>query len=255
MKARPTDPVIGYYGFPRRAVLREARERFGPELPLVDLDVDRGAPDSGALPATTCRIIANIMDNAVELGARLAAIVAAVGEEKCDRGRHAALLLRRLGFTVIESRFPDDELENRPLVLSRSRLPLREKIDRIMATVVDPAVSVKKVAACAPTHGFWGVPPHDARILELFPGTTHVYGWVRCVEAGRPSDVELECRVDEHVPVVFFTQSFCAKQDLAHYLAEKHRGLAIDCHREINDSILAKVEAFVKLSGIDGGNT
>ena len=92
------------------------------------------------------------------------------------------------------------------------------------------------------------MPPHDGRILDLFPGTTHVYGWVRCVEAGRPADLELECFVDEDVPTVFFTQSFCAKQDLAHHLAGRYRGLAVDCHREINDSILAKVEAFLRLS-------
>jgi hypothetical protein len=248
MNDRPTDRVIGYFGFPRRRILREARERYGASLPLVDLDVDLGAPDSGILPATTCRIAANIVDNAAHLGPRLAAIVAAVGEDKCDRGRHAAFLLRRMGLTVVESRFPEDELEDRPLVYSRARLPLRDKIDRIMATIVDPAPPPARPAACAPTHGFWGVPPHDMRILDLFPETTHVFGWVRCVEAGRPSDLELECRVDEGVPTVFFTQSFCAKQDLAHYLAGKHRGLAIDCHREINDSVLAKVEAFVRLS-------
>jgi hypothetical protein len=248
MSTRQTDRVIGYYGFPRREILRRAREEFGRSLPLVDLDVDRGSKDSGVLPATTCRIISNIMDNAAHLGASLAAIVAGVGEDKCDRARHAAFLLRNMGFTVIESRFPENELENRPLVLSRARMPLRDKINRIMATVVDPTPEDSPPEPCAPTHGFWGVPPHDFRILDLFPVTTHVYGWVRCVEAGRPSDVALECRVDEGVPTVFFTQSFCAKQDLARYLAEKHRGLAVDCHREINDSILAKVEAFLKLS-------
>jgi hypothetical protein len=248
MKKHPADTVIGYFGFPRREILREAREKFGPDLPLVDLDVGGGAPDSGILPATTCRIVANIVDNAVRLGGSLATIVAAVGEDKCDRGRHAAYLLRTLGFPVIESRFPVEELENRPPVFSRARLPLNEKIDRIMATVVDPSPPETPPAPCEPTHGFWGVPPHDFRILALFPETTHVYGWTRCVEAGRPSDVELECLVDDGVPTVFFTQSFCAKQDLAHYLAERHRGLAVDCHREINDSILAKVEAFVRLS-------
>jgi hypothetical protein len=248
MKTHPADTVIGYFGFPRRSVLREARARFGPALPLVDLDVDAGAPDAGILPATTCRIVANIMDNAMHLGSALAAVVAAVGEDKCDRGRHAAFLLRTMGFTVVESRFPAEEYENRPLVISRANMPLREKIDRIMASVVDPSAPDPAPPACEPTHGFWGVPPHDFRILDLFPGTTHVYGWTRCVEAGRPSDVELECLVDAGVPTVFFTQSFCAKQDLAHYLAERHRGLAVDCHREINDSILAKVEAFVRLS-------
>lgn len=242
------DRVIGYFGFPRRSALREARERFGASLPLVDLDVDRGAPDSGALPATTCRIVANIVDNAADLGARLAAVVASVGEEKCDRGRHAAWLLRRSGIAVVESRWRAEDDESRPLVWATARLRLREKIDRIMATVVDPSVPAGPPVPCAPTHGFWGVPPHDFRILDLFPETTHAYGWVRCVEAGRPADLELECFVDGGVPTVFFTQSFCAKQDLAHHLAERHRGLAVDCHREINDSILAKVEAFLKLS-------
>jgi hypothetical protein len=245
--SRP-DRVLGYYGFPRRAVLHAARERYGRDLPLIDIDVDRGAPDAGALPATTCRIIANIIDNAVFLGSRLAAIVAAVGEDKCDRGRHAAWLLARMGFTVIESRWRAEDDENRQLVWSTARLPLRDKIDRIMATVVDPEPPARPPAQSRPTHGFWGVPPHDFRILDLFSEMTHAYGWVRCVEAGRPADIELESFVDEGVPTVFFTQSFCAKQDLAHYLAERHRGLAVDCHREINDSILAKVEAFLKLS-------
>jgi hypothetical protein len=242
------DTIIGYFGFPRREVLREARRRFGEAASLVDLDVDRGAPDARALPPTTCRIIANIVDNAVSLGSRLAVIVASVGEEKCDRGRHAAYLLREMGFAVVESRFPPEEAESRPLVYSTALLPLREKIDRIMATVVDPAPPERPPARCEPTHGFWGVPPHDFRILDPFPPTTHVYGWTRCVEAGRPADLELECFVDRGVPTVFFTQSFCAKQDLAHRLAERYGGLAVDCHREINDSILAKIEAFVRLA-------
>jgi len=248
MENAPNEKVIGYFGFPRRSVLREARAAFGPALPLVDLDVDRGAPDSGILPPTTCRIIGNIVDNAVGLGARLAAVVASVGEEKCDRGRHAAYLLERLGFRVVESRFPAEELERRPLVYATARMPLRGKMDAIMGTVVDPAPPATPPEQCTPTHGFWGVPPHDFRILDLFPPTTHVYGWTRCVEAGRPSDLALECVVDPLVPTVFFTQSFCAKQDLAHFLAEKHRGLAVDYHREMNDSILAKVEAFLRLS-------
>lgn len=240
--------VIGYFGFPRRFLLKETREKYGDDLPLVDLDVDHGSPGSGVLPATTCRIIANIIDNAVFLSARLVAVVAAVGEDKCDRGRHASYLLGRMGFNVIESRFPVDEFENRPLLYSTSKGPLAVRLEKIMNTVVDPSTAEDAPEACRPTHGFWGVPPHDFRILDAFPETTHVYGWTRCVEAGRPGDMELECLVEEGVPTVFFTQSFCAKQDLAHYLAERYDGLAIDCHRDINDSILAKVEAFIRLS-------
>jgi hypothetical protein len=248
MNRTTAESVIGYFGFPRRATLHEVRRRFGFDTPLVDLDVDRGAPDSGVLPATTCRIIANIVDNAVDLGGQLRAVVAAVGEDKCDRGRHAALILRRKGFNVIESRFLPDEFEDRPLVYSRCSMPLAEKINRIMETVVDPSPPDEGLDSCGPTHGFWGVPPHDFRILDAFPPTTHVYGWTRCVEAGRPGDLALECYVDEGVPTVFFTQSFCAKQELAHFLAEHYGGLAVDCHREVNDSILAKVEAFIRLS-------
>jgi hypothetical protein len=244
----PTNNVIGYFGFPLRDVLNRVREDFGRDFPLVDLDVDQGAPDSGVLPATSCRIIANIVDNAIHLSDRLVAIVAAVGEDKCDRGRHAAFLLKGMGFNVIESRFTAERFENRRLVYSRGRMPLAAKIDLIMRTVIDPSPPVDPPEPCRPTHGFWGVPPHDLRILEAFPPTTHVYGWTRCVEAGRPGDMALECFVEEGVPTVFFTQSFCAKQDIARYLAESCGGLAVDCHREVNDSILAKVEAFIRLS-------
>ena len=240
--------IVGYFGFPRRSLLADARRRAGRDAELVDLDIAVGAPESGLLPSTTCSIITNIVDNALHLRERLALVVAAVGEDKCDRGRHAAKLLREHGIEVIESRFPPKEFEERPLAYSIGRGKLAERVNLIMATVVDPAPPADPPELCDPSHGFWGVPPNDFRILELFPETTHIYGWTRCVEAGRPGDMELECFVDEGVPTVFFTQSFCAKQDLAHYLAERHRGLLVDCHREVNDSILAKVEAFIRLS-------
>ncbi len=240
--------MIGFFGFPRRSVLAGARKAYGGGLELVDLDVDAGAPDSGILQPTTCRIIGNIVDNAVNLRERLEVVVAAVGEGKCDRGRHAALILREMGFEVIESRFPPEEFENRPLVYSVSEGPLGRRVNRIMDTVVDPSKPEEDSKPCRPTHGFWGVPPHDFSLLDIFPPTTHIYGWTRCVEAGRPGDMELESFAQPGVPTVFFTQTFCAKQDMARYLAGKHGGLYIDCHRGVNDSILSKVEAFIKLS-------
>lgn len=248
MSSRLEQSVIGYFGFPRRSVLGAVRREFGHDHLLVDLDLDHGAPDAGIMPATTCRIIANIIDNAAHLGTRLIAVAAAVGEDKCDRGRHAAFLLRDMGFAVVESRFPASEFENRPLVYATGRGGLSNRINAIMDTIVDPAPAGTPPGRCAPTHGFWGVPPNDFRILEVFPPTTHIYGWIRCVETGRPGDMALECYVEEGVPAVFFTQSFCSKQDLAHHLAAKYGGLAIDCHREVNDSIMAKIEAFIRLS-------
>ena len=240
--------IIGYYGFPARSLLARARAVYGEGLPLVDLDVDHGAPGSGLLPRASCRIISNIMDNAVMLSDRLAVVVAAIGEDKCDSGRNIAFLLKGMGFEVIESRFSEEEYEDREPVYCTSRGPLPERINAIMETVVDPSPPADPPRRCEPTHGFWGVPPNDFRILELFPPTTHIYGWIRCVEAGRPSDLDLEYHVDPGVPTVFFTQSFCAKQGLAHYLAERSGGIEVDCHREVNDSILAKVEAFIRLS-------
>lgn len=248
MFSRPADKVIGYFGFPRRSVLAAVRRRYGHDLPLVDLDLNLGSPEAGVMPATSCRIITNIVDNAARLGKRLVAVVAAVGEGKCDRGRHAARLLERMGFAVVESRFPPEEFEDRPLVYSTGRGGLADRVQAIMDTVVDPTPPATPPAGCEPTHGFWGVPPNDFRIFDVFPPTTHVYGWTRTVEAGRPGDLDLECFVAEGVPTVFFTQTFCAKQDLAHHLAGRYNGIAIDCHREVNDSIMAKIEAFIRLS-------
>ncbi len=68
------------------------------------------------------------------------------------------------------------------------------------------------------------------------------------MEAGCPADLELELEVDEGVPTVFFSQAFCAKQQLAKYLAERHGGLYIDADGEITSAIAARVEAFVKLA-------
>ena len=98
-----------------------------------------------------------------------------------------------------------------------------------------------------PEYGFWGVPPNDLDFLDIFPNNTHVYGWVRCVEAGRPADLELEMFVDESVPTVFFAQTFCAKMQLAKYLAKKHHGLYVDVDDTASNSVRAKIEAFIKL--------
>ena len=100
---------------------------------------------------------------------------------------------------------------------------------------------------CKPQFGFWGVPPNDLSVLELFPNTTHVYGWTRCVEAKTPADIELEMQIDKDVPTVFYSQAFCSKAQLAKYLADKYNGLYIDIDDYASNSIKAKVEAFLRL--------
>ena len=98
------------------------------------------------------------------------------------------------------------------------------------------------------TPGFWGVPPNDLSILNLFPDTTHVYGWTRCVEAGTPADLDLEMYVNPNVPTVFYAQAFCSKAQLAKYLADKYNGLYIDIDDYASSSVKAKIEAFLRLN-------
>jgi len=234
---------IGFYGYPPREVLEEQKERFGGEL--VDLDVDLGAPDYKILPEVYCHIIKNIVNNAIWLKDQLAVIVAAVGEDKCDQGRFAAKILKDMGFEVIETRNLNTR-RLRPLRISVSDLPLREKVERIMNLIHSD--DDREYRRCEPTHGFWGVPPHDMRLLDLFPNTTHVYGWTRAVEYGTPADLEAEMEVDPDVPTVFYAQAFCAKNSLAKYLAEKYDGLYLSVHGRLTNADIAKVEAFIKLN-------
>lgn len=53
--------------------------------------------------------------------------------------------------------------------------------------------------------------------------------------------------VDEDVPTVFFAHTFCAKMELAKYLAEKHNGLYVDVDDVASNSVRAKIEAFINL--------
>jgi len=233
---------IGYWGCPSRQVISKVARTY-PYDEFIDLDVNMNAPSSGLVPDAYCQIVTNIVDNALHLRQNIRLIIASVGEDKCDGGRFAALILKDLGFPIMEVR--NTESEREPLTISTSGLPLLEKVNRIMDGVVSP--NQKRYPEVQPTHGFWGVPPHDMRLLELFPNTTHVYGWTRCVEAGVPADLELEMYVDPGVPTVFYTQTFCQKTVLAKYLAEKYDGLYIDCDGPLTNSVIAKVTAFIRM--------
>jgi hypothetical protein len=201
------------------------------------------SPTSGLVPDAYCQILTNIVDNAVHLKDELRLIVASVGEDKCDGGRFAALILKDLSFPIMEVNNP--EIERRSVTIASSRMTLLDKVNAIMDTVCVP--NRKRLRQCEPTHGFWGVPPHDLSLLDLFPETTHVYGWTRCVEAGVPADLDLEMYVAPGVPTVFYAQTFCQKNALARYLAEKYDGLYIDCDGPLTNSVIAKVQAFIRM--------
>lgn len=248
--------VVGFFGAPPLGILSEVASRCG--APLLDLDVCLGAPPARILPEAYCHIIRNCVDNAAALGSALAAVVAATGKEKCDGGRFAAHLIReRLGVEVIVTENEAGAAPARPAVLCESRGPLKKRVVRIMRGIASPLDEEETRAAASarstPTHGFWGTPPHPIELLDLFPETTHVFGWTRCVEQGRPADLELEMQVPGDLPTVFFSQGFCAKAALARHLAERHRGMHVDVHDSLSAATLAKIEAFVRLTAKRSG--
>jgi len=236
---------IGFWGVPKSEIINEYKVKY-PNDEFLDLCMLYGAKKNTILPDTTCKIISNIMDNALLFQDDLDCIIASVGQEKCDSGRFVARILKDMGFNIIFSKNEVyDESENISLPISTSNLPLAEKINRITANIVKDDYSA--YTYCEPKMGFWGVPPNDFGFLSLFPNETHVFGWTRCVEAGRPADTELEMYVQDGLPTVFFAQTFCNKMQLAKYLAKKHGGLFIDVDDYATNSTKAKIQAYMRL--------
>ena len=246
--------VIGFWGYPDPNVVNKVKQDY-PNAEWIDLDIDLNYPKTNILPESYCKIIRNIMDNSFYLKPDL--IVAPIGKDKCDSGWFASKVLADKGFNVIQTIYEKTE-PKREIRICKSNLPLYDKVTTIMDGVINsslyekdyqmvqiPKDNTSKNASFTP--GFWGVPPNDMELLRLFPDTTQVYGWIRCVEAGTPADLDLEMYVDENVPTVFYAQAFCSKSQLAKYLADKYNGLYIDIDDYASNSIKAKVEAFLRL--------
>ena len=233
---------IGFWGYPAPDIVKKVKSEY-PNAEWIDLDIDFNYPKTNILPESYCKIIRNIIDNTMYLKPDL--IIAPIGKDKCDSGWFASKILADMGFNVIQTIF--EKLEpKRELKISTSNLPLYDKITMITGDIITPKNHDDLIQVPA-EFGFWGVPPNDLEILKLFPNTTHVYGWTRCVEAGTPADLDLEMFVEENVPTVFYAQAFCAKSQLAKYLADKYNGLYIDIDDYASNSIRAKVEAFLRL--------
>ena len=248
-------PVVGFFGSPPRGLLLDEVRKHNARL--VDLDIDYKAPSVNLVPKAYCHILRNCVDNAAALGPHLVSVVAATGKEKCDGGRFAAWILReklRVPVLFTECTEMGPALPPR---LCEAKGSLKKRAVRIMRSIVDPLTAKEKTDAsenrCTPTHGFWGTPPHPIEVLDLFPETTHVFGWTRCVEQGRPADSALEMSVPEGLPIVFFSQGFCQKAALAKHLAESHGGIHVDVHDTLNAAVTAKIEAFIRLSVPNGG--
>lgn len=240
---------IGFWGYPHPEVIKRIKTEY-PDAQWFDLDFDFSSyvPDLNILPESYCKIIKQIINNSLYYKDDIIKIVAPVGKDKCDSGWFAAQLLKDMGFDVEETKFETFEYR-KPVVISSSNMPLYEKVATITANIVNQNEYVlpNEYTQVKAQFGFWGVPPNDLEVLKLFPDTTHVYGWTRCVEAGVPADIELEMYIDEDVPTVFYAQAFCAKAQLAKYLANKYNGLYIDIDDYASNSIRAKIEAFLRL--------
>ncbi len=199
------------------------------------------------LPRVYCAILRTVVLNAIHL--KLDAVIIDVGPGKCDAAFHVATILEEsLDIPVIRTENRDNHAFGTPI--AQGRLPLQEKLLRITEGVKSPQAAPNPPEPFPASAGFWGVPPRDFSILELFPDTTHVYGWSRCMENKTPADADLEAYFNPEIPTVFFAQSFCAKTALARYLASRHpHGLYLDVDVHTGNSARAKIEAFLELSG------
>lgn len=234
---------IGFWGYPHPETIKKYKLLY-PNAEWIDLDIDFNYPDKKILPDAYCKIVKNIINNSLHLKDSLIAVLAPIGKDKCDSGWFASEVLKDLRFNVITTIFEEFSYR-KEIKISTSNLPLRKKVEAITDSIVEPVS--EEFEQCPPKFGFWGVPPNDLSILELFPDNTHLYGWTRCVEAGVPADIELEMQVDKEVPTVFYSQAFCSKAQLAKYLADKYNGLYIDIDDTVTNSTKAKIEAFLRL--------
>ncbi|KPJ61358.1 MAG: hypothetical protein AMJ46_01225 [Latescibacteria bacterium DG_63] len=242
--------LTGIVGVPPSATIRKVIER-GDTIIDLDATVSRVnvEAESRLITRYYCAILRTVLSNALKLP--LEEIYIDVGEGKCDGARHIKEILKReLSIPVIATRNSDSDRRGNPICLSS--LPLVEKFEKIVESVELPDGIKEDFPPSSPVCGFWGVPPRDFELLELFPDSTHVFGWTRCMENKTPSDGQLELEFDPSVPTVFYAQSFCAKNSIAYYLAHIHpRGFYIDGDFSISESTKAKVEAFLELNGIE----
>ncbi|MBN2290340.1 MAG: hypothetical protein JXQ83_13480 [Candidatus Glassbacteria bacterium] len=233
---------VGFIGCPPAEVM--ARFRRDELIDLDNLILELSVSDSEKLlPATTCRIIKRILDNA--LGLELDLIIFDDGYSKCDNARFLGRLLESQLKEVPLIHTQNDSTESRGTPVSDSGLSLSEKVSLILEDLARPSERKDLTPCPDPPAGFWGVPCADESIYDLFPRGTLVLGWLRCCENRTPADLELECWVPPGLPTVFFAQTFCSKNILAKHLAAEHNGLYLDVDGTVSRSERAKVEAFL----------
>lgn len=245
----PAGARVGIVGIPPLAIIgglnRAGAVIYDLDEPQVKADMELTAAH---LPRVYCAILRTVVLNAMHLS--LDMIFIDTGPGKCDCAFHVAAILRDLlPIPVISTRNEDRQPFGYPIC--RTKMPLLEKFTTITKAVQTSAPhETEKYPPCPPAAGFWGVPPRDFSLLSLFPDTTHIYGWTRCMENKTPADTDLEAVFNPDIPTVFFAQSFCAKTALAKFLAGKHpKSLYLDVDVTTGSSSRAKIQAFLELSG------
>ncbi|MFC1827449.1 hypothetical protein ACFLZQ_05945 [Thermodesulfobacteriota bacterium] len=240
---------VGIVGMPPLEVIKELAVHnitiHDLDTPMIKADIELTAP---YLPRVYCAILKTVVLNVLHL--TLDAIYIDVGPGKCDCALHTATVLEdMLAIPIYKTKNEDMIPFGTPV--SKSRMDLMQKLERITEGVKTIEKLPSSPTPCKPTAGFWGVPPRDFSILNLFPDTTHIYGWTRCMENKTPADHELELHYNPEIPTVFYAQSFCAKTALARHLADKHpHGLYLDSDVTAGGSAKAKIQAFLELSGV-----
>ena len=244
------DSKVGIVGVPPLQVIRALHES---QVEIFDLDEPQIRADmeltAAYLPRVYCAILRTVVLNALHL--QLDMIFIDVGPGKCDCALHVAtVLMDMLDIPIIRTRNEDTMAFGTPIC--QTKMNLLEKFKTITKGVQYPGpYSLDKHPPCPATAAFWGVPPRDFSLLELFPDTTHIFGWTRCMENKTPADTRLEEIFNADVPTVFFAQSFCAKTALAKFLAARHpKGLYLDVDVTCSSSTRAKIQAFLELSGV-----
>ncbi len=235
--------TLAFMGVPPRPMMLAARAI---SRDIIDLDMPRDDVSKSEaerfLPRIFCATLRTILANALTLP--IDWMILATGYDKCDGGRFVAEIIRNeLHIPVLTVGNP--ETTRLPTPISDSHLPLKDKVNRIIDLVggLSPEIPNEQGKfKCA----YWGVPPHDQSLLELFPDETRVLGWTRMMETNTPADLDLELWVPDNLPTIFYAQAFCQKNGLAKYLAEKHNGLYVEVDHHISSSAKAKIEAFLK---------
>jgi len=238
---------VGIIGIPPLEIIRkiEGCTVYDLDEPLVTNEIEAASP---FLPSVYCAILRTAVVNSLSLKPNI--IYIDVGPGKCDCAIHTATILESILPKTKVVRTINRDKKDFGTPLCTTQMPFLDKMTAITASVRS-AKPHKRLPSCPPQAGFWGVPPRDFSFLALFPDTTHIYGWTRCMENKTPDNRALEEYFDPHVPTVFFAQSFCAKTALARHLANCHpRSLYLDCDVTAGSSAKAKIQAFLELSGV-----